>query len=357
MRVAVDARHLGRGRGVARYLESMLTALASHHPETEWVAVGANDDAWPLPPGVVAAGSPLPTRLANAGSAIAGRPRIDLLAGGADVVWIPAPAPTAWSPGVPAVMTVHDIAWEERPKDFTAYERAWHAAARPRRLARRCSRVVCVSETTRRAILAANWPVEGSRIEVVTEAPAIAPDGDHREGGGRHLLYVGALEPRKGIETLAAALPVARSHGLALGLVVVGEGRLGGLLSGQPGVELVGGADDRQLASLYAGATSLVFPSLLEGFGLPPVEAAAFGVPTVGSDLPVLRELLGEAFLATSPGDPGELGEAIFRVSTDTALRNRLGGAAREAVSGLSWVSSADRLHELLCEAAAEPAR
>lgn len=357
MRVAVDARHLGRGRGVARYLESMLTELALRHPETEWVAVGARARDRPLPPGVVGAASALPPRLANAGSALAGHPRIDRLAGGADVVWIPAPAPAAWSPQVPAVMTVHDIAWEQRPSDFTAYERAWHAAARPRRLAGRCSRVVCVSETTRQAIRAANWPVEDSRIKVITEAPAIVPGDSPPETGGRHLLYVGALEPRKGIETLAAALPIARSHGLTLGLVVVGEGRLAGLLAGQPGVELVGGADNRELASFYAGATALVFPSLLEGFGLPPVEAAAFGVPTVGSDLPVLRELLGEAFLATAPGDPRDLGDALFRVSTDTALRNRLGCGARDAVSGLSWAASADHLYDLLCEAAAEPAR
>ena len=334
----------------------MLAGLASRHPGAEWIAVGAPDRGRSLPPGVAAAGSGLPRRLANAGSAVAGRPRIDRLAGGADVVWIPAPAPVAWSAGVPAVMTVHDIAWEQRPGDFTPYERAWHAAARPRRLARRCSRIACVSEATRQAILSAGWPVEKSRTEVIPEAPAVIPGASPAGEGGRHLLYVGALEPRKGIEALAGALPVARAHGLTLGLVVVGEGRMAGMLAGQPGVQLVGQVDDEALASLYAGATALVFPSLLEGFGLPPVEAAAFGVPTVGSDLPAVRELLGDAFLATAPGDARELGDALFRVATDTALRDRLGSAAREAVSGFSWADAADRLYDLLCEAAAEPA-
>jgi glycosyltransferase involved in cell wall biosynthesis len=355
MRVAVDARHLGRGRGVARYLESMLAALAAGHPEAEWVAVVSPGQECLLPAGVQAARSATPARLANASAAVTGRPRIDRVAGGADVVWIPAPAPVAWSSGVPAVLTIHDISWEQRPSDFTAYERAWHAAARPRRLARRARRIACVSETTREALLTAGWPVGPDKAEVVPEAPAVVPSGAPPPGNGRYLLYVGALEPRKGIETLAEAMGVARGHGLSLPLVVVGQGRLAGLLSGIAGVEMKGQATEPELAELYAGATALVLPSLLEGFGLPPVEAAACGVPTVASDLPVLREFLGDGFLAVPPGDPVRLGDALFRVSTDGALRSRLGRAAQETVAGLSWETSADRLFAILCEAAGSP--
>ena len=351
MRVAVDARHLGRGRGVARYLESMLAALAEGHPEADWVAVVSPGQESLLPAGVSAARSALPAHLANASSAVTGRPRIDRVADGADVVWIPAPAPVAWSRDVPAVLTVHDISWEQRPSDFTAYERAWHAAARPRRLARRARRIVCVSEATREALIAEGWPVPPGKAEVIPEAPTVAATGAPQSGNGRYLLYVGALEPRKGIETLAQAIGVARSHGLTLPVVVVGEGRLAGLLAGIPGVEMKGQVSDAELAELYAGATALVFPSLLEGFGLPPVEAAACGVPTVASDLPVLREFLGDGFLAVPPGDSSRLGDALFQLSTDGALRNRLGSAAREAVAGLSWEASADRLFAILCEA------
>ena len=356
MRVAVDARHLGRGRGIARYLDSMLSALASSHPEVEWVAVSASRPGFLPPPGIATGRPRLPPRLANASAALIGRPRVDRVAGGADVVWIPSPMPVAWSSPVPAVLTVHDLSWEQRPGDFTAYERAWHALARPRRLAARSSRIVCVSEETRTQMFAAGWPVEPGRTCVIPEAPeaglASAPPGDQ----GRYLLYVGALEPRKGIDTLAAAIGVARGLGLELPVVVVGAGRESGLLAGLPGVELVGTTSDPELARLYRGATALVFPSKLEGFGLPPVEAAACGVPTVGSDLPVLREFLGEAYLATPPGDSLLLGEALFRISTDLALRNRLGEASREAVSGLSWERSAESLFAVLCEAAREAA-
>jgi len=361
MRVAVDARHLGRGRGIARYLEAMLGALAGRHGEAEWVAVVPDGGATDLPEGVTAVESRAPARLSNACAALLGRPRLDVIAGGADVVWIPAPAPVAWSSGVPAVLTVHDISWEERPSDFTPYERAWHAAARPRRLAARAARVACVSEATHEAILGAGWPVAPGQTVVIPEAPTLVPspatEASQPPEPGRYLLFVGALEPRKGIEALAAGLAEARLLGLELPLVVVGDGRLRGRLAPLPGVRLVSGADDAQLTRLYAGATALVAPSMLEGFGLPPVEAAAFGVPSVASDLPALRESLGQAFLAVPPGDSAALGEAMFSISTDLALRNRLGEQARERVGRLSWARSADRLFSLLLELGAEPAR
>jgi len=357
MRVAVDARHMGRGRGIARYLESMLGELARRHAEVEWLAVVPGAGTAGLPPTVREVAARGPARLSNASSALLGRPRLDRVAGGADLVWIPAPAPVSWSAGTPAVLTIHDISWEERPGDFTAYERAWHAAARPRRLASRATRVVCVSEATRDAVLSAGWPVRPQDLAVIPEAPMAVPAPAAGVEPGRYLLFVGALEPRKGIETLAEGLAAARRHGLELPLVVVGDGRLRGLLEGLPGIRLVPGAGDEELAGLYAGATALVLPSWLEGFALPPVEAAGFGVPTVASDLPVIRETLGEAFLPVPPGDAAALGEAIFSVATDLALRNRIGEEARREVAQLSWAAGAQRLFELFDEAIAEARR
>jgi hypothetical protein len=138
MRVGVDARHLTAGRGVARYTRALLGALAVAHPEDEWLAfVPGRQPLRDPPAGVRLVRHPLPGRALFGAAAVAGRPRLDRLLGGVDVVWAPAPAPLAVSAGVPLVLTVHDRSWEERPGDVTPYERAWHAAARPRRLARR----------------------------------------------------------------------------------------------------------------------------------------------------------------------------------------------------------------------------
>ncbi|HSD77400.1 MAG TPA: glycosyltransferase, partial [Solirubrobacteraceae bacterium] len=150
MRIAVDGRHLLAGRGVARATRSLLAQLAGELPGAEIVAVvPGRAPVADRPRGVRLARVPLPSRAVHGAAVVAGRPRVDRLAGGADVVWLPAPAPVAVSRRVPVVLTVHDRSWELRPSDFTAYERAWHRMARPRALARRAARVVTASAWVR----------------------------------------------------------------------------------------------------------------------------------------------------------------------------------------------------------------
>src|SRR6186997_364942 len=148
MRIAVDGRHLAAGRGVARYTKALLEALVQQFPQEDWRVVHRPK---------------LGGRLLYASAALTGRPRLDRLAGGADVVWAPAPAPLAVSRGIPLVLTVHDLAWERRPSDFTAYERLWHRLARPRALAERAARVLTVSRATRDDVLA-EWALDADRV-------------------------------------------------------------------------------------------------------------------------------------------------------------------------------------------------
>jgi glycosyltransferase involved in cell wall biosynthesis len=356
MRVAIDARHLGQGRGIARYLEEMLTALAADFPDDEWVAVVPGDRNVEVPNGVELRRTRLGSRPLFAAAALTGRPRLEKLAGGADVCWLPAPAPVACGRRVPYVLTVHDISFELHPEDFTAYEQAWHKVARPRRLAERAARVVVDSKATARDLEETGWPVDPAELTVIPAAPVKfdldAPSEDPDAAvAGPYLLYVGALEPRKGIATLAEAIPVARRAGLTVPLIVVGEGRMRANLEGIAGVRLLGRQSDARLARLYAGATALIMPSSLEGFGLPPLEAALYGVPSVTSDLPVFQETLGSAALTFPVGDAAALGKALVLIGGDANLRARLGAEAEEAVRGLTWTNSAAALRSVLADA------
>src|SRR5918999_2194878 len=152
VRVAVDGRSLRPGaahrRGVARYLRCLLEALAAGGQEDELVVVvaGADEPSEFTGPGVQLVRSRVPGRVLFGTAALVGRPRLDRLAGGCDVVWAPAAAPLAVSDGVPLVLTVHDLSFEE-PADFTRYERLWHRLARPERLGGRGERGVCPSGT------------------------------------------------------------------------------------------------------------------------------------------------------------------------------------------------------------------
>jgi glycosyltransferase involved in cell wall biosynthesis len=346
MRVGVDARHLAHARGVARYTRSLLGALAAAFPADEWVAFVPGREPVRGVPGVEIGRHPLPGRALFGAAALARRPRLDRLLGGVDVLWAPAPAPLALSRGVALVLTVHDRSFEVRPRDFTPYERLWHRLARPRALARRAAAVAVVSEAVRDDVRRA-WGVEAEVVPpgVLPVPPAPAPVREP------YLLWVGALEPRKAPDVLARAYARARAGGLTADLVVVGDGRAP--LDG-PGVRRLGPtADDGALAALYAGALALVAPSWLEGFGLPPVEAAAHGTPSVLSDIPVFAETLGDGALRVPPGDEAALAAALLRIATDAALRERLGAAARAAAARYDWTRSAHAMHAVLERAAA----
>ena len=349
MKVGVDARALLAGRGVARFTRGLLAALADGHPDDEWLAfVPGRSAVAPVHPRVTLVRHRLGGRLLFGAAAVARRPTLAGLLGGVDVAWLPAPAPVA--PGVRYVLTVHDRSWERRPHDFSAYERVWHAAARPRALARGAAAVTADSRAVA-AELQTAWGVHAKVVSPGVTAPPSrpalpsdpAPPSDPAAPGrpaprDPYFLFVGADEPRKGLGVLTAAHVSARARGLDAELVVVGDG--------------VRRVDDAELAALYAGALAAVAPSYLEGFGLPPLEAAAHGTPAVVSDLECFAETLGDAALRVPAGDVGALADALLRIGGDGDLRARLGAAARERAAHFTWERAAAALHPLLVEAA-----
>jgi glycosyltransferase involved in cell wall biosynthesis len=356
VRVGVDGRSLvgGAGRGVAHYTAALLGALAAAHPGDEWRVLLPRGPVGPIPEGLTVVRSEWPGRVLFGSAAAVGRPRLDrLLGGGLDVVWAPAPAPLALSPGVPLVLTVHDRSWEQRPQDFTAYERAWHRLARPRRLARRAAGVVCLTRAGR-ADLIESWGLPPGRVHAVPSAAAVRSAGAAAPPDAPpYLLFAGALEPRKAPEVLVAAHAMARARGLEAELWLAGEGRLAPALAG-PGVRRLGHVADDRLTGLYRGAVAVVLASHLEGFGLPPVEALAAGTPVVAGDLDVLREVLSdEGALFVAPGDAEALAAALLRVERDPELRRALVAAGRRAVAGLSWEASARGTYAVLEAASA----
>jgi glycosyltransferase involved in cell wall biosynthesis len=351
MIVGIDGRSLvgpQAKRGVARYTGALTAALAAAHPDDDWrllVAGGSGSGSVPTLDGVE-----LVRRRSRQGrhlaGALTGRPRLDRALGGVNVVWAPAPAPLAISRGVPLVLTLHDLSFVERPGDFTPYERLWHRLARVDRLARRADRVLADTRATADAAIA-RWQLDPARVTVVY--PGVDRPGEVRPRSGRYLLFVGALEPRKAPDVLAGAYRRARERGLDVELVVVGTGRMADVLD-LPGVRRLDPVADLQ--PLYAGALALVMPSHHEGFGLPPLEAAAHGTPAVVSDLPPFRETLGDAALRVPPGDEEALADALLRIAGDDRLRERLSTAARAAVAELTWERAAAQVHAALREAA-----
>jgi glycosyltransferase involved in cell wall biosynthesis len=396
----VDGRSLRPGaehrRGVARYLRCLLEALAEMEPEDEYVVLVAGADD-PLPfaaPNVRTVRSRLPGRALFGAAAVLGRPRLDRLAGGCDVAWAPALAPLAVSDGVPLVLTVHDMSFEH-PEDYTRYEQLWHRLARPERLARRATRVICPSGPVREAALA-RWGLGRELVRVVRsgagkpvgaagagqaaargEAAAAAVSSPETPGPGPppaptasssetrgvaaalprgvaspYVLAVGALEPRKLPQVLVEAHSLARSRGLRSSLVLAGDGPLRRELERSQAIVL-GHVADEALEALYVGALALACVSREEGFGFTPVEALVRGTPVVVADLAVFAATLGDGALRVPPGDARALADALLRLERDEELRRRLVAAGREAVAHLSWERAARETRAILAEAAA----
>jgi glycosyltransferase involved in cell wall biosynthesis len=361
VKVGVDGRSLrgsaGR-RGVARYLASLLPALADAGRDDRYAVLvpgrpGAEVNRIATSPSIIMRSTLVSSRTLFASAALTGRPRVDRILGRCDVLWAPAVAPLAVSADVPLVVTVHDLSFEHRAADFSRYQRRWHRLARPRRLAQRADRVIAVSEAVRRQVIS-EWGVEPEKVVTVASGPgrrASEGNGTKAPVAPGYVLAVGALEPRKRPDLLVEAHSRARAAGLKAELVFAGEGSLRQRLA-SAGATVLGYVPDEQLDGLYRDALALTCVSREEGFAFTPLEALTLGTPAVVSDLPVFAETLGAGALRVPPDDADALADALLRLERDRALRARLVETGRAAAAGLSWSRTAERTRAVLAEAA-----
>lgn len=259
--------------------------------------------------------------------------------------------------GRPLVVTVHDLAWRTHPDATTPRGRRWHEAALGRALVRADGFVV-PSAPVAAALVAAG--ADPARVRVIPHGADHLPAPDEvaatkllrRLGiAGDYLLAAGTLEPRKNLDRLAQAYTAARpSLPGPWPLLVVGPSGWGEMRSrGTEGVVLAGRVDDAVLASLYAGARVFAYVPLEEGFGFPPVEAMASGVPVVVSSAvpsvrgPIVAESSHEEppALVVDPCSVEEIAAALVRVGCDDALGAELARRGAEHVASSTWAASA----------------
>jgi glycosyltransferase involved in cell wall biosynthesis len=252
----------------------------------------------------------------------------------------------------PAVVTVHDLAFLRYPEILTAESRRYYSQVRD--VVAGVELVIADSRHTA-ADVQELLGVPAARVRVVHLAPTPAPAADaaavaalrqRYELDGPFLLYVGTLEPRKNLGVLLRAfervgpaeparLVLAGPRGWLDEPIVTQAARLG------ERVRLLGRVPAGDLGALYAAATAFVFPSLYEGFGLPPLEAMAAGTPVVAARTSSLPEVLGGAALYVAPDDEEGLGEALREVLGDAALRARLRDRGLARAAEFSWERTA----------------
>jgi glycosyltransferase involved in cell wall biosynthesis len=269
--------------------------------------------------------------------------------------------------GRPLVTVVHDVAFDLFPGFFSPIERIWMRRTIPFTM-RRAAGVVTVSNFSRNEIVR-RFGIDPSRITVAPNGvdPSFAdPTPRPRPVDAPYFLAVGNLQPRKNLFTLirAYARAVERRPDLPERLVIVGQDLFAARsiydeaepLRREGRIRFTGYVSDQELIGLLQGATAFAYPSVYEGFGLPPLEAMAAGVPSVVGDIPVMREVAGEAALLVPVTSVEGWADALLRVGADPALRSDLAARGRERASTFTWQRSAALVLQAL-EAAARGSR
>lgn len=239
----------------------------------------------------------------------------------------------------PVVLTVHDLSTVLYPETQEA-ARARHFARSLQTKARLVNRIIVPTEAIAREVCA-QLAVSPSRVRAIHHGvdARFTPGGGQRE---RFVLFSGANGPRKGVDTLRAAMPAGTE------LVLAGPGH-----APAPGVRALGYVSDDELLALYRSVAVLALPSLYEGFGLPLLEAMACGTPCIASDDPALMEVSGGAALHVPRGDAIALRDALVRVLGDASLRQELSARGLERARAFRWSDCAARHVEVYREAAA----
>lgn len=340
--------------GTGRYSRELAAALAATAPEG-WSVSGVvarhADTSAAIVPGVRG-----PRRLALPHRALTAAWEMGVaLWPGGDAVLAPTPlAPPGPRPGATLVVTVHDTVPWTYPQGLTRRGAGWH-----RRMITRAARradallvptAAVARELRRHVSCRAPLQVVGAGLTAtVTGLPEHPTQIATRLGlPPRYVLALGTLEPRKGIDTLLAAM--AAPHAPPLPVVLAGQpgwGRfdlaaLARRFNLDPArVYVLGRISDPELAVVLHHAAVLAMPSRAEGFGLPVLEAMAAGVPVVHSNIPALVEVAGDAGVAVPPDDPAALAAALRTVLSDGDIARALRAAGRQRAGQFSWERTA----------------
>lgn len=276
--------------------------------------------------------------------------------------------PRSWTRNVPRVITVYDSIPVVAPQfvrpghasrhraivDSIDINRDWVAAISEHAKQEFCDRTKMAPDRVRVTPLAASAHFHPVRdVEQIADARLRygIPEGDY-------LLSIASLEPRKNLAHLIRSFfrVCAAEPDLDLNLVLVGSKgwmyeEILSAASSDPvlgsRVVFTGHIPDSDLSTIYSGAAAFVYPSLYEGFGLPPLEAMQCGAPVITSNTTSLPEVVGDAAITVDPSDEDALCDAMLRVLSDADLRDGLRAKGLRRAQDFSWTRCADRTVEL----------
>lgn len=379
MRIGIDVRCLAEGKrtGVEEYTLSLLAKLFEIDRENEYILFfnawekSVPDFSWATKyPNVTLKVFHFPNKLLNLSLWYLRFPKLDKLIGGADIFFLPNLNFVAVSDKTKLVVTAHDLSFEMFPETFSLKRRLWHFFVNFRRLVLSADKIIAVSQSTKDDLM--------TRYGVPEKNIAVIPSGIGEQFRVmsrndselirvqkkynlpyKFILSLETFEPRKNIISLIKSYEALQNLGNSVfdkySLVIAGtrgwkDKEIFETIGHSPYKEkiiLPGFIADEDKPALYNLASVFVYPSLYEGFGFPPLEAMASGVPVIVSHSSSLPEVAGGAGVLIDPYQLEELFQALQQILSDQEFANLLREKGIARTAQFSWDKTAEETLEV----------
>jgi len=386
MRIGIDIRCLADGKrtGVEEYTMTLLSGLFEQFPENEYVLFFnawkkyTPDFSWATKyPNVTIRVFHFPNKVLNFFLWYFRFPKLDRLIGGADIFFLPNLNFCAVSQKTKLVVTAHDLSFELFPDTFSLKRRLWHFFVHFRSLVRRADRVIAVSESTKNDLID-YYTLSERKIDVVHsgkgEQFSVMSRNDTnliRVQEKYHLPYkfilsLSTFEPRKNIPALISAFDALMdmNHPTLNKYKLVIAGTRGWKYREtfqaiknsrhRENILVIGFIDPEDKSALYNLASLFVYPSFYEGFGFPPLEAMACGVPVIASHSSSLPEIVGSAGILIDPYRPDELFQAMKQMLIDPELMQTLHEQSKAQADIFQWKKAVESTADIFSEVVKE---
>ncbi|TLM87574.1 glycosyltransferase family 1 protein [Pseudarthrobacter sp. NamE5] len=351
MKILIDARFTRTDHhdGISRYGASLIAATAKIADVSMLVSDVRQLALLPDVPYTLISSPLSPRELFVAGTIN----RLD-----ADVVVCPMQTMGTWGRKYGLVLTLHDLIYYEHPTPpgflpapVRLLWRLYHKAYWPQRLLlNRADTVATISRTTE--ALMAKYRLTRRPVRIISNAPQPAQEPRSAEAGAdQSLVYMGSFMPYKNVETMVAGMAGLPGYTLHLLSRITPQRRaeLERLVPQGAHVVFHNGVTDEEYDAFLRSATALVSLSRAEGYGLPLVEAMALGTPVIASDIPIFREVGGDAALYVDPASPGDFAAAVTTLQDNTRWQDFSRRSLARAQE-FSWDESARQLVEVAHE-------
>lgn len=379
MRIGIDIRCLAEGKrtGVEEYTIALLSGLFEQAPENEYILFF---NAWrkTIPdlsfatkyPHVTLKTFRFPNKLLNLSLWYLHFPKLDRLIGGTDIFFLPNLNFSAVSKKTKLVVTAHDLSFEIFPETFSLKRRIWHFFIHFRNLVLSADKVIAVSQSTKNDLMD-YYGVPEKKITVIRSGiakqfhvmdrndTALVSVQEKYHLPYKFILSLATLEPRKNIPAIVSAFDalMALNHPVLnkYSLVIAGtrgwkceetfEAIAQSLYKDK--IILTGFIADEDKSALYNLASIFVYPSLYEGFGFPPLEAMACGVPVIVSHSASLPEIVGSGGILVDPYQPDEIFQALKQTLLDAELTETLRKKSEKRAGDFSWDKTVEETIQL----------